>query len=113
MIRKYFMINLHESYLDKLGLELKTPRFAIRWATELCRNELNTNIYVKTDKVIVINRLSSDNDTTVFESLLTHLPHVDSSTTILWTILFKIVGCLVSFYYYNVLQKFLNQNQKV
>ena len=34
---------------------------------------------------------------------LTHLHWVDSSATTLWTGLFSIAGCLVSFYYHYIL----------
>ena len=35
---------------------------------------------------------------------LTHLCRVDSSTTTLWTDLFQIAGCLISFYCYYVIE---------
>ena len=38
----------------------------------------------------------------LFYFYLTHLRRVASSTETLWTGLFPIVGCLVSFYYYHV-----------
>ena len=35
--------------------------------------------------------------------VLTHLHRLDSSTTTLWTDLFPIAGCLISFYHYYIL----------
>ena len=45
--------------------------------------------------------------------ILTHLCQVDSSTLMLWTGSFPVKGCLVSFYYSHVLQKFLYLKQTV
>ena len=45
-----------------------------------------------------------------FVGFSTHLRPVDHSTTILWTGLFLVAGCLVSFYYFFVLKKFLFLN---
>ena len=39
---------------------------------------------------------------------LTHLHRVDSSTTTLWTYLFQIAGCLVSFCYYRIYPKYVD-----
>ena len=47
------------------------------------------------------------------QTSLTHLCRVDSSTTTLWTCLFPLLGCLVSFYYHYVLEKFLYLMQTV
>ena len=47
------------------------------------------------------------------KTTLTHLCCVDSSTTTLWTSLFPTAGCMVSFYYFYVLEKFLYLMQSV
>ena len=47
---------------------------------------------------------SIDNQSEEIETYhITHLHQMDSSTTTLWTVLFPIAGCLVSFYYYYII----------